>query len=125
MTARSTRLLAAAACLAAAAPVAAATARPATQTARAAATCKAPTYPGQGYFTSLHVAHVSCAMGRRVTLAHYRCRTKHGIRGHCTSPVLGYHCVEGHRNAIPTEFDARVTCTNGSRKVIYTYQQFT
>ena len=125
MTARSTRLLAAAACLAAAAPVAAATARPATQTAHASATCKPPHYPGLGYFTTLHVAHVSCATGRRVTLAHYRCRTKHGIRGYCHSRVLGYRCVEGHRNVIPTEFDARVTCTSGSRKVIYTYAQDT
>ncbi|MCW2966358.1 MAG: hypothetical protein JWM71_130, partial [Solirubrobacteraceae bacterium] len=96
---------------------------PAAPAAHAAATCSAPKYPGQGYFTSLKVAHVSCATGKKVTLAHYRCRTKHGIRGKCAR-VDGYKCSE-HRNSIPTEFDSRVTCVSGSRRVVYTYQQNT
>jgi hypothetical protein len=123
MTAPRTSLLAAVACLAAAAPIAAATAQPAAPAAHAAATCSPPKYPGQGYFTSLKVAHVSCATGRKVTLAHYRCRTKHGIRGRCAS-VLGYHCTE-YRQSIPTEIDSRVTCKRGTRRVVYTYQQNT
>ena len=94
-------------------------ARPA---AHAARSCKTPRYPGQGYFTSLQVAHVSCATGRKVTLAHYRCRVRHGRRGHC-SGVLGYRCVEGHRQSSTIEYNARVTCKRGARKVIYTYTQ--
>jgi hypothetical protein len=94
-------------------------------TARAAKSCSAPKYPGLGYFTSLEVSHVSCATGRKVTLAHYRCRTRHGRSGRCTSRVLGYSCTEGHRNSIPTEYTARVTCKSGTRKVVYTYQQNT
>ena len=44
--------------------------------AHAARSCSPPKYPGQGYFTSLQVSRVSCATGKRVTLAHYHCRIK-------------------------------------------------
>jgi hypothetical protein len=97
-------------------------ARPAAHPSRA---CNPPKYPGQGYFTSLDVSHTSCATGVKVTKAHYRCRTRHGKKGRCTSRVLGYRCTEGKRNSIPTEYTARVTCKNGTRKVVYTYQQNT
>ena len=85
--------------------------------------CSAPHYPGNGYFTSLKVSGVSCSVGRRVTLAHYRCRTRHGIRGRC-GRVLHYRCSES-RVAIATEFRSRVTCRRGTRRVVYTYQQNT
>ena len=95
-------------------------ASPAAHSARA---CSPPHYPGLGYFTSLEVTHVSCATGKKVTLAHYRCRTRHGRSGRCSS-VLGYRCTE-KRNSIPTEYNARVTCKRGTKKVVYTYQQHT
>jgi hypothetical protein len=91
-------------------------------TATAARSCKPPRYPGQGYFTSLQVAHVSCATGRSITLAHYRCRIKHGRKGRCAS-VRGYRCSEVRRS-IATEFTSRVTCKRGAKRVIYTYEQF-
>src|SRR4051812_1185835 len=78
-------------------PATAGTAVPAAQTAR---TCRPPAYPGSGYFTSLTVKGVSCTTGRRVTLAHYRCRTRSGPRGRCHQHVLGYSCTE-RRNSIP------------------------
>jgi hypothetical protein len=87
-------------------------------------TCAAPKYPGSGYFTSLTVSGVSCATGRKVTLAYYRCRIRHGVKGRCTSRVLGYTCRET-RYSIPTEFDARVICRQPGKKVVHTYQQFT
>jgi hypothetical protein len=90
--------------------------------ARSAATCTPPKYPGVGYFTTLSVSHTSCATGRKVVLAYYHCRLKHGRAGHCTSKVLGYKCTE-KRNSIPTEIDARVVCKLGSRSVTHTYQQ--
>jgi hypothetical protein len=90
--------------------------------AHASRSCSPPKYPGQGYFTSLQVSRVSCATGKKVTLAHYRCRTKHGRKGRCGS-VLHYRCTESRRT-IPTEYTSRVTCKNGSRKVVYTYEQF-
>ena len=92
--------------------------------ASAAAACTPPKYPGSGYFTSLSVRHTSCATGRKVTLAYYHCRLRHGVKGRCTSRVLGYSCRE-KRQSIPTEIDARVTCTRGSRRVVHTYQQNT
>jgi hypothetical protein len=98
---------------------AAAAARPA---AHAARSCHPPKYPGQGYFTSLEVTRVSCATGKKVTLAHYRCRIKHGRKGRCAS-VLGYRCTE-RRRSIPTEFTSRTTCKRGTKKVVYTYEQF-
>ena len=92
--------------------------------AAAARSCAPPDYPGAGYFTSLNVRAVSCRKGRKVTLAHYNCRTENGRAGRCRRRVLGYRCTE-ERNSIPTEINARVTCRDGSAKVVYTYQQNT
>lgn len=93
-------------------------------TAHSARSCShLPGYPGDGYFTSLSVAHVTCTTGKRVMRDHYRCRTRHGIRGRCTS-VDRYRCSE-QRDSISTEFVAKVTCKRGHRKVVYTYLQRT
>ena len=89
-----------------------------------AATCSNPKYPGSGYFTSLKVTKVSCSTGKKVAIAYYKCRLKHGVKGRCTSRVLGYTCKE-KRTSIPTEIDARVTCKRGSKKVEHSYQQNT
>lgn len=90
-------------------------------TAHAARSCATPKYPGVGYFTSLSVSHTSCATGRKLVIAYYKCRTKHGKTGRC-SGVMGYTCTE-KRMSIPTELDARVTCKNGAKVVKHTYQQ--
>jgi hypothetical protein len=92
-------------------------------TAHAAKTCKPPKYPGVGYFTSLRVTGVTCAKGNQLIVAYYKCRTKKGPAGRCTSTtVLGFRCRET-RNSIPVEIDARVTCTRKHEKVVHTYQQ--
>jgi hypothetical protein len=92
--------------------------------AASAATCpRLPSYPGSGYFTALKVSGVSCSTGKKVMLAHYRCRVKHGKTGRCKS-VLGYTCSE-RRRSIATEIDGTVTCKRGSKKVVYSYQQDT
>jgi SGNH domain (fused to AT3 domains) len=90
----------------------------------AARPCPPPRYPGSGYFTSLTVNGTSCATGRKLMLAYYRCRLRHGRAGRCHSTVLGYSCKET-RNAIPTEINARVTCKRGRRSIVHTYQQNT
>jgi hypothetical protein len=93
--------------------------------ARAATTCSVPKYPGSGYFTSLSVKKVGCATGRKLALRWYACRTQDGgIKGHCARHVLGFSCTEV-RQSIPTEFDARVTCRRGGRRIVHTYQQDT
>jgi hypothetical protein len=89
-----------------------------------ARSCSAPKYPGSGYFTSLKATGTSCATGRKVTLAHYRCRVRSGVKGRCSRSVLRYRCTE-RRTSIPTQINARVTCRRGRATVIYTYQQNT
>ena len=88
--------------------------------------CSPGTYPGDGYFTKLTVTGISCSGGRAVEKGHYRCRIKHGKRGKCPS-FSGWRCSEFRPASgnIPTEYNARVTCKKGSRKVVYTYQQNT
>jgi hypothetical protein len=120
------RAMIAALALAAAAPLAATASATSTASAspraRAARSCPTPPYPGDGYFTSLSVSNTSCGSGSKLAVAYYRCRTRHGKAGRCTSRVLGYRCSEV-RHSIPTEIVARVTCTNGRARVIHTYQQ--
>ncbi len=94
---------------------------PATASAKS---CSPPKYPGDGYFTSLSVSGVSCATGRDVARAYYRCRIKKGIRGRCTTRVLRFSCTE-RRESISTQFEARVTCKRGGKRVVHTYQQNT
>src|ERR1700742_961871 len=96
----------------------------ASPSAHAATTCKPPSYPGTGYFTSLSVTHTSCTTGKKFVVAYYKCRLKHGKAGRCTSKVMGYSCTE-KRETIPTEIDARVTCKDGSKRITHTYQQNT
>ena len=92
--------------------------------ASAATTCsKLGAYPGQGYFTSLKVTNISCAGGKDVMRGHYRCRIKNGIKGRCRS-FNGWSCTE-RRQAISTEYNARVICKKSGRTVNYTYSQDT
>ena len=93
-------------------------------TAGAARACSVPSYPGSGYFTSLSVKGVSCATGRKLARAYYKCRTRSGPAGRCHRRVLRYRCSE-RRESIPTEIDARVSCRRGSKRVTHTYQQNT
>jgi hypothetical protein len=91
---------------------------------RTARSCTPPKYPGVGYFTTLTVKGTSCATGKKLVLAYYRCRIRNGKAGRCHSTVLGYTCHE-KRNTIPTEIDARVTCRRHTATVVHTYQQDT
>jgi hypothetical protein len=97
--------------------------------ASAAASCKTPA-DGHGwgptYVTSLTVTKASCATGKAVVKAYYRCRVAHGgAAGTCTKKVLGYRCTERRGAAIPTQYDAKVTCTKGAARIVHTYTQFT
>lgn len=120
------RVALAALALLAAAPAAASADEP---VARSAATCKVPA-DGRGwgptYVTSLRVTATSCATGKRLVTAYYRCRTADGgADGRCTKRVSGWRCREKRGAAIPTQFDASVTCRKGRARVVHTYTQFT
>lgn len=98
----------------------AATANPVAQAARSCSGL--PRYTGGGYYTTLTVIHVGCATGKKLMVRYHSCRVRHGRKGRCTSRVLGYRCSE-KRVSIATEFDARVTCRRGARRIVHTYQQ--
>jgi hypothetical protein len=81
---------------------------------------------GPTYVTSLSVTGVGCGTGEQLVKAYHRCRfASGGKKGRCTRKVSGYRCSERRGKAIPTQFDARVTCTRGSKKVTHAYTQFT
>ena len=90
---------------------------------RASKTCPAPKYPGAGYFTGkIRVTNVTCTYARKFVVTHYRCRIRNGgVKGTCTR-VNDFRCRET-RNSIPTEIQARVTCTRGAKRIVHTYQQ--
>jgi len=85
-------------------------------------TCTPPHYPGIGYFDSITVTGTNCATGRRFVLAYYKCRTRSGLAGRCGHRVLGFRCTETRRS-IPTEIDARDTCTRSHETIVSVWQQ--
>lgn len=66
---------------------------------------------GYTYLTSLTVHNTNCSTGRHV--AH-----KHGR-------VSGWHCGKHRLSTSPVQYQDRETCTNGSRKVVWTFTQNT
>ncbi|MEA2299052.1 MAG: hypothetical protein QOF77_1988 [Solirubrobacteraceae bacterium] len=81
---------------------------------------------GPSYVTSLTVAGgAGCAEARAVVRGYYRCRIRAGgVRGRCHVAVLGFRCAE-QRMGISVQFNARVTCTRGRRRIVHTYTQNT
>ena len=82
-----------------------------------------------GYFSQLRVTNVRCSEGKRVVYGYYSCRmSKGGNKASCHGRTIrGLRCTE-YRDpdlSIPTEFNARVTCRKGSKKVVHVYQQNT
>jgi hypothetical protein len=80
---------------------------------------------GPTYTTSLSVRNTTCRRGRRLVKAYYQCRIDNGGRKGRCGGVLGYSCSERRFNVIPTQFDARVTCKRGAKRVKHTYTQYT
>ena len=80
---------------------------------------------GTTYVTKLTATNVTCTKAKSVVKAFHRCRRAHGgVKGRCTTRVQGFHCTET-RESIPTQFDARATCRDGSRAIRFSYEQFT
>ena len=82
---------------------------------------------GVSYVTSLKAFGTSCSNAKAVVRAFHKCRKANGgKKGRCprTTSVLGYRCTE-RRSSISTQITGKVTCTNGTRKVVHTYTQFT
>ena len=81
---------------------------------------------GPTYVTKLSVFNTRCSNGKKVVKGYYKCRKANGgRRGKCRKRVFGYRCSEKRFNELPgTQFDARVTCKKGGRKIKHTYTQF-
>lgn len=80
---------------------------------------------GATYVTALSAVGTSCANAERVVKAFHACRHRRGKAGYCRTTVRGYRCRESRFNRISTQYDSRVRCTYGSRRVNHTYTQFT
>jgi hypothetical protein len=80
---------------------------------------------GASYVTSLRVSHTSCSNGKKVTKAFHTCRHKSGgPAGHCRHAVRRYHCRERRFDKLPhVQYDGKVTCTRGAKRVKSTYTQ--
>ncbi len=90
--------------------------------------CSAPKYPRRsGRSLDLTTFHLSCSTGRRLALAHYRCRVKRGgALGRCSESknkrILGYRCKE-QRLINRGYYDGRVQCERGNHTAVYIYRQ--
>ena len=82
-------------------------------------------FPPASYVTSLRVFNTTCRKGKRVIRAYHRCRQANGGRnGRCPNRVLRFRCREGARQSVPgVQYNARVVCRRGARKIVSTYTQ--
>jgi len=81
---------------------------------------------GASYVTSLKVKNTSCKKGAKVIKAYHQCRKANGgADGRCHSRVEGYKCEEGDRESTPAQYNAKVKCKKGAKKVKSTYTQNT
>lgn len=82
-------------------------------------------FPPASYVTSIRVFNTSCRQGKAVIRAYHRCRARHGGRnGQCPNRVKRFRCREGDRQGVPgVQYNARVVCRRGGRKIVSTYTQ--
>ena len=98
-------------------------------TATASKTCKLTITQqrnsGATYLVSLSVSGISCSTGLKVEKAFQSCRRTTAGHRTCRKRVLGYSCKQTKIDSVTTQYDAKVTCTSGSRIVRFTYTQNT
>jgi hypothetical protein len=76
-----------------------------------------------GYYLNLRATGTPCTSARAVQGGYQACRLKSGQKGKCHAKVAGYTCHEGKRNSIAVTFFAAVNCTNGAKKISWSYEQ--
>lgn len=77
---------------------------------------------GATYVTSLSAKKTSCKKAKGVVKAYHSCR---GSKTSCSKSVNGYSCSQKKLATSPVQYEARVTCTNGSKRVKHVYSQNT
>ena len=76
--------------------------------------------------TPLKVKGVTCGKGKKVVKAFNACRKANGgADGRCPRRALRFRCTESRFNKLSTQYDSRVTCKRGGKRVLFTYTQFT
>jgi hypothetical protein len=80
-------------------------------------------HSGASYVTSLNVKKTTCKKGKAVVRAYHKCRRAHGWKGKCGHKVKGYSCKRKYLAKSTFQYDARVTCRNGAKRVVHTYTQ--
>jgi hypothetical protein len=78
---------------------------------------------GASYVTSLNVSGTSCATGKAVVRAYHACRRAHGWKGKCGHKVKHYRCSRRILDSTSFQYDAKVTCKRGSKRVVHTYTE--
>lgn len=104
-------------------PLGASASAPSASASKSCGVSKKPRALGPTYTLGLSVKGTSCANGRGFVRSYYKCRG--GGKGRCRRKVSGYRCSEKRSNVIRTQFDARVTCKKGRRRITHKYTQFT
>ena len=78
---------------------------------------------GASYVTSLNVRKTSCRNGKAVVRAYHKCRRAHGWKGKCRHKVKGFSCKRRINTSTSFQYDAKVTCRRGAKRVVHTYTQ--
>lgn len=80
---------------------------------------------GASYVLSIEVGTLSCSQAEKVIVAYHACRQRNGgAGGTCKSPVLGFTCTEGSRQAVPgVQYNATVDCHKGESEIKSDYTQ--
>jgi hypothetical protein len=69
------------------------------------------------------VSGTTCSSGLKVEKAYQSCRRATSGKTTCKKRVLGYGCKQTVLGSSKKQYDARVTCTAGSKVVKFTYTQ--
>ena len=77
---------------------------------------------GATYVTSISARGVSCGKAKGVVRAYHDCR---GSKRACRRKVSGYRCRQRVLTSSPVQYDARVKCRRGGKRVTHTYSQNT
>jgi hypothetical protein len=105
----------------------AATASAAGPTAHASKGCSLSLYQqrhaGATYLVELRVSGTTCSNGLKVEKAWQSCRRSTAGKTTCRKRVLGYSCKQAILGSSKSQYDARVTCTAGSKVVKFVYTQ--
>lgn len=81
---------------------------------------------GPTYVTSLSVRGSTCRGARDLVKSFHRCRYASGGRkGRCRRRVAGFSCSERRFTGSRVQYDARVTCKKGTKRVNHVYTQNT